>query len=108
MVKRIWYTLIFIVFILVELVISSVKVAIVILSPRLKLRPGVIAVPIPGDTELEIMILANLITLTPGTLTLDVSSDKKVLYIHSIHVDDPQKLKESIKHDLEKRVKRII
>lgn len=108
MIRRVWYAFIFIVFILVELVISSIKVAAVIIAPRFKLKPGVIAIPIPGDTELEIMVLANLITLTPGTLSLDVSSDKRVLYIHSIHVEDPEALKRSIKRSLEKRVKRIV
>lgn len=108
MTYRIFYAILFFFYILFELVMSTFKVAKVTLSPRLKIRPGVIAVPIPGDTDVEIMLLANLITLTPGTLSLDVSSDKKVLYVHSIDIDHPDKLRTEIKANLERRIRKII
>jgi len=105
---KVWYILIFILFILWELVVSSIRVAIEVLRPSLKIKPGVVAVSILGDTEVEITVLANLITLTPGSLTLDVSSDKKVLFVHSVYADNPESLRKYIKANLEKRVLRII
>lgn len=48
------------------------------------MKPGVIALPLSARTEMEITLVANLISLTPGTLSLDVSDDRKVLYIHAM------------------------
>ena len=53
-------------------------------------------------TELEITLLANLISLTPGTLVIDVSDDRKVMYIHGMYLEDREKFIESIKDGLEK------
>ncbi|PIQ42733.1 MAG: hypothetical protein COV52_06440 [Gammaproteobacteria bacterium CG11_big_fil_rev_8_21_14_0_20_46_22] len=108
MIKRAVYGLFFCVYVLYELIISAFKVAKITISPKLSIRPGVIALPIPGDTDLEITLLANLITLTPGSLSLDVSPDKKVLYIHSIDIDDPDTLRDAIKRKLERRIRRLV
>ena len=48
---------------------------------------GVIAIPLEARTDAEIVLLANLITLTPGTLSLDISADRKVLYVHAMYID---------------------
>ena len=48
--------------------------------------------------------LANSITLTPGTLGLDVSEDRKTLYVHSMWVDDPDEVRREIKQGFERRV----
>jgi multicomponent Na+:H+ antiporter subunit E len=61
------------------------------------MSPGVIAMPLDAQTDGEITIVANLISLTPGTLSLDVSSDKKVLYIHVMYLDDRDAVIRSIK-----------
>ena len=87
-----------------EIVLSSLRVAQAVLSPRLPIQPGIIAYPLEAKSDLEIALLANLITLTPGTLSLDVSSDRKVLYVHGMFVDDPQKVIESTHESLEKAV----
>lgn len=108
MIKRAIYGVLFCFYVLYELVISTLKVAKVTISPKLSIRPGVIALPIPGDTDLEITVLANLITLTPGTLSLDVSPDKKVLYVHSIDIADPDALRDEIKYKLERRVRKLV
>jgi len=85
-------------------VLSSLRVAQAVLSPRLPIQPGIIAYPLEAKSDLEITLLANLISLTPGTLSLDVSSDRKVLYVHGMFVDDPQKVIESTRRSLEKAV----
>ena len=52
------------------------------------MKPGIVKIPLDLETDVEITLLASLITLTPGTLSLDVSKDKKVLYVHSMYVYD--------------------
>lgn len=91
---------------LFELVVSAVRVALVVLSPRLRaaLEPGIIAFPLSARTDLEITILANMITLTPGTLSVDVSEDRKTLFVHAIDVPDKQALIRDIAEGFEKSI----
>ncbi len=92
-------------YVLVELVIANVKMAYYTLSPLGKLKPGVLAVPLVEDlTDTELTILANLITLTPGTLSLDVSADRSILFIHFMHVSDPDEMRREIKDGFERRL----
>ena len=86
-----------------ELIVANIKVAYDIITPRHRMKPSIIAVPLKADRDFEIMILANLITLTPGTLSLDVSTDKKVLYIHSMYVSDPEEFRKEIKEGFERK-----
>ena len=71
------------------------------------MKPGVIAMPLAAKTDLEITMVANLISLTPGTLSLDVSDDRRVLFIHAMFLDNEQELRNSLK-DMERRVLEIL
>ena len=99
--------LVFIGYFLKELVAASINVLLSILQPH-RLNPGVIAVPLDLHTDVQITLLANVITLTPGTLSLDVSTDKKVIYIHSIMVKDPEDFRRQIKNGFERRILDIV
>jgi len=92
---------------LVELVKANVQVAWEILGPRLTMTPGVVAVPLDLETPFAITLLANLITLTPGTLTMEVSEDHSTLYVHGMYVSDPDRFREGIKRGFERRVKEV-
>lgn len=83
---------------------SSLQVARQVLSPRLNARPGVIAVPLEASRDVEIAALANLITLTPGTLSLDVSEDRSTLYVHAMFLDDAEAVLVDIKGNFEARL----
>ena len=72
------------------------------------MRPGVIGIPLDAETDLEITMLANVISLTPGTLSLDVSEDRKTLYIHAMYVENPDDLRTEIKDGLEKRLLELL
>lgn len=91
-----------------ELVKSNLRVAYDVITPPLYMKPGVIAIPLDAKTDAEITMLANLITLTPGTLSLDVSTDRRVLYIHAMYIDDPDKLRREIKNGFERRVLEVL
>lgn len=71
---------------LADLVVSSLQVVALVLRPRLALRQGVVAVPVPGASEGLLTLLANAISLTPGTLTLDVDLPSSTLYVHALDV----------------------
>ncbi|WP_290794038.1 Na+/H+ antiporter subunit E [Halomonas sp.] len=84
-------------FFIKELLLANLKVGFDILTPPWHMKPGVIAMPLEARTELEITMVANLISLTPGTLSLDVSDDRKVLYIHAMFLDDEEELRRNLK-----------
>lgn len=94
----------FIIFFLRELVLANLRVAVTVLRPKLDIHPGVIAVPLDLETDAEITLLMNLITLTPGSLSLDISDDHKVLYVHTIDFSDIDEFRRRLKDGLERRV----
>jgi multicomponent Na+:H+ antiporter subunit E len=87
-----------------ELALSAWKVAVLVASPKMDVKPGILALPLDVDRDGEITLLANLITLTPGTLSLDVSDDKKTLFIHAIDCSDPEGIRRDIKGGFERRI----
>jgi multicomponent Na+:H+ antiporter subunit E len=91
-----------------ELVLSNLRVAWDVVTPWARRRPGVVGVPLDARTDAEITLLANLITLTPGTLSLDVSQDRRTLWVHAMFVDDPERLRRSLKDGLERRVLELL
>lgn len=98
----------FVVFFAKELLVANLRVAYDIVTPTYHMRPGIVAVPLDAQTDLEIASLSNLISLTPGTLSLDVSSDRRVLYIYTMFVDDPEALVRDIKEKLERRLLEVL
>lgn len=87
-----------------ELALSAWKVAVLVASPKLDVKPGILALPLDVDRDGEITLLANLITLTPGTLSIDVSDDHKTLFIHAIDCSDPDGIRHDIKEGFERRI----
>jgi len=98
----------FIFYFLYELVKANLQVAYEVMTPHYNMSPGIIKVPLDVETDLEITFLANLISLTPGTLSLDVSDDKKVLYVHAMYIKDREKFIQGIKNGFEKRILEIL
>jgi multicomponent Na+:H+ antiporter subunit E len=70
--------------------------------PKSKLEPAIVKVPLDAKTNMEISILSNIISLTPGTLIMDVSDDKKVVYVHVMHLQDKENFIKEIKLKFEK------
>jgi len=87
-----------------ELIVSNFKVLWEVVTPRHISRPGIIGIDLAARTDLEIMLVANMISLTPGTLSLDLSPDRRVLYVHFMFLDDPAAARRDIKEGLERRV----
>lgn len=98
----------FVFFFLYELFKANLQVAYDVVTPKFYMKPGIVKVPLDAKTDIEITLLANLISLTPGTLSLDVSNDKKVLYVHAMYVSDKEKFIKGIKQGFEKRLLEIL
>ncbi|WP_174728259.1 Na+/H+ antiporter subunit E [Mesobacillus harenae] len=90
-----------------ELILSNIAVLRVILKPKLDIRPGIFALPTELKEDWEITVLANLITLTPGTLVIDVSDDNKILYVHAMDLADAEEAINSIKQTFEKAIMEV-
>jgi multicomponent K+:H+ antiporter subunit E len=91
-----------------DVIVASVQVArIIVFMPKDQIKSAFIAVPIDLPSPQAITILAGTITLTPGTLTADISSDGSVLLIHALHAPDPVATRDDIKSRYEARLKRI-
>lgn len=93
---------------LYELFMSAFRVARDVLRPGFNFQPGIIAYPLTTEDDVQITLLANLITLTPGTLSVDVSTDKSTLYIHAMHAHDPEGLKRDIREGFERQIKETL
>lgn len=106
--RKIPVTTKFILYFIKELIMENLKVAFDIITPKNYMKPGIIAFPLDIDTEIGITLFANLLTLTPGTLSLDVSSDKKILYVHALYVKDAESFRKELKEGLEKRLLEVL
>jgi multicomponent Na+:H+ antiporter subunit E len=81
---------------LLELVRANLRVAMEVLAPGFRMTAGIIRVPTRTRTPLEVVVLANAISLTPGTLTLQVDEQDRVLYVHGLYVTSRSEFLRSI------------
>lgn len=98
-----WSALRFVAFVGWSLVTSSVQVVITSLFPTpARLRSGIVRVELPGATPLVTTMVANAITLTPGTLTVTARSDPAVLHVHALGLGDLDEFRAEVR-DLQRR-----
>lgn len=103
--RRVWKAFTLILFFLKELFVSSVRVAIDVMRPGFRMKSGVVDIPLDVSSDLEITLMANMISLTPGTLSLEVSDDHKELFIHAMYIDEGvDQVRNDIKNGLEKHI----
>ncbi len=86
---------------LYELAKANLQVVYLALHPKMPIRPGIIAFATRHRSPLGTTLLANSITLTPGTLTMDVAPDGRTLYIHTLDIAHPEEVREGIRRGLE-------
>jgi multicomponent Na+:H+ antiporter subunit E len=93
-------------FFLREVLLSAISVAAWVVRPNAAtaMSPRIIAFPLTVTRDVEITLLANLITLTPGTLSIDVSDDRRTLYVHALDCRDPASLKKQIADGFERKI----
>lgn len=95
-------------FFLWELLLSSVRVAYDVITPPPQRRPAVICVPLDVRSDIAIALLANLVTLTPGTVVLGFTPDRSTMLIHAMFAPDDETVRRQIKDGFERRVKELL
>lgn len=106
-VKRPFLALLYIAKVLGDIVVANIEVAMLVLGPVRRLQPAFIVIPLDIQAELPITLLASTVSLTPGTVSSELSADRKWLYIHALHVTDEQALINTIKSRYEAPLKEI-
>ena len=92
-----------------EVTIANFRMMRFTVSPLSAMAPGIVAVPLDHDlSDLEITTLASLVSLTPGTLSLDVTADRRTLYVHAMDASDPDAVRAEVKGGFETRIKGIL
>ena len=94
-------------FFLWELIRANLRLALDVATPSYQMKPGILAIPLDATRDAEILLLAMLINLTPGSVALDVSDDRKVLYVHVMYMQSPDAARAEIKHGFERRVMQL-
>ncbi|SFB92386.1 multicomponent Na+:H+ antiporter subunit E [Parapedobacter composti] len=91
-----------------EMVKANIQVAYDVITPKYFMKPGIVKYPMNAKTDFEINMLSTVISLTPGTLIIDVSEDRKVLYIHVMYLRDKEQFIRQIKDGFERRLLEVI
>jgi multisubunit Na+/H+ antiporter MnhE subunit len=94
--RRIYYTLDFLIFYLLKLVNSNFRVAADILTPGTRTNPGIIEFPVQLKTDWGLLLFSNLVSMTPGTLSIDVSQDKNLLIVHLLYLDSQASIRKEL------------
>jgi multicomponent Na+:H+ antiporter subunit E len=105
--NRVWAVIKLILLFFKELFMANIQVLFLIVQPKMPIKPAIFALPTVLEKDWEITLLSNLITLTPGTLVIDVSEDSKTLYIHALDYGDADDAINSIKNTFEKAIQEV-
>ncbi|TXL68046.1 Na+/H+ antiporter subunit E [Cerasibacillus terrae] len=90
-----------------ELIKSNIDIVKLVYTPKPEIEPGIFAYQTELETDWELTLLANLITLTPGTLSVAISNDNSIIYIHAMDIDDIDESIQSIKMTFEKAIMEV-
>lgn len=105
--KRVWAMIKLLLLFNKELILANVDVVKMVYSPKMEMQPGIIAFPTELKTNWEITLLANLISLTPGTLSVEISHDNAFIYIHAMDLPDTDETIGQIKNTFEKTIMEV-
>lgn len=106
--SRLFSIVSFLLFYIKEVIAANLRVAYDVITPRHHMTPSILSVSVVGMTDRQRLFMANLITMTPGTLGLSFSNDYATLYIHAMYVDsDVQTLSQELENTYGKRVRRV-
>ncbi|MGL6161547.1 Na+/H+ antiporter subunit E [Microbulbifer sp.] len=106
--RRLPHALGLLLFFLGEVVVSGLRATREVLSPVRRSRPKIIRVPLAIRDPYQILTLVQLISLTPGTLVLDISPQQDALYIHTMFVDDADAFRREVRDGFERRIKEVL
>jgi len=105
--RRVWAIIKLLVLFLSELIKANIDVVKIVLKAKMDFQPGIVAVPTKLESDLEVSILAALITLTPGTVSMEFSDDSKIIYVHAIDVPDKEEMIDQVQNTFEKAIMEV-
>jgi multicomponent Na+:H+ antiporter subunit E len=106
--NRVPKTIGFVFYFLYEMIVANIQVAYDVITPKYFFRPGIVRYPLEANSDIEINLLSTMISMTPGTLILDISEDKKSLFIHVMYLKDKEAFIAQIKNGFEKKLLEIL
>lgn len=106
--KKPWLAVRYFAMVLKDIFVANIQVAALVLGPLRKLQPGFVAVPIDLSSDVGITVLASTVSLTPGTVSVEVSEDKQWLYVHALHLENEQDLINEIQQRYQRPIKEIL
>lgn len=105
---KVWQVIRFVFFFLRELLLANLRVAYDVLTPGFHMQPRVIGIPLEARTDAEIMALTYFVNLTPGSVVLDISTDRSTMFIHVMYAPDADAMRQEIKEGGERRILRLM
>lgn len=91
-------------YLLWSIIVANFRIARDVLTIHPRIQPGVIRLPLDLKTDGEILLLAAMINITPGSVALDVSADRSVMYVHVMNMRSPDDARRELKDGYERRV----
>jgi multisubunit Na+/H+ antiporter MnhE subunit len=104
---KIYYAVTFILYYLIKLVQANFYIAYDLITPKLKVNPVIVKVPITIKSDFGMLLFSNLLSMTPGSLSLDISPDKKYLLVHVLYNRDREKTLKEIEK-IQDRIRKIV
>jgi multicomponent Na+:H+ antiporter subunit E len=105
--NRVPKTLGLLLYFIYEMLVANLQVAYDVITPKYFFKPGIVSYPLEATSDLEINLLSTMISLTPGTLILDISEDKKSIFIHVMYLKNKEQFISQIKNGFERRLLEI-
>lgn len=106
-IRKIYYILDFLIYYFIQLIKSNLFIAYDILTPTNYINPGFIEVPLNIKSDLGLLLFNNLLSMTPGSLSIDISNDKKYMTVHLLYIESEQKAMQTVKK-VENKIKKIV
>ena len=106
--KKVWHILVFALYFLREVFVGAIDVAWAVIWPYRTIRPGIVALPLSARTKIEQTLLANAMTLTPGSMSIELSSDGRTLYVHVMDMESADEVRRKFKNGLEAHLLRML
>lgn len=95
-------------FFALDVVRSTLRVAAEVLTPGYRMRPGIIALNVEGMTKRQLFFMMNLVAMTPGSMGVGLSADRRKLYLHIMYLYGPlDQMRQTIEQSYGKRVRRV-
>ena len=98
---------VFLVVYLRDLVRSNLRIALEVLTPRDHTKPGFLEIEVEAAPDWVVLAYCNLLTMTPGTLAVDVSEDRRRVTVHAMYLDDPGEITRDLERNLEAHLRRL-